>query len=181
MSDDNTDKKMAALSKLREMRSAGGAKPERPGDGAAAEGGAGGKGEALRKFLANRKGGTGGGMGGGGLGGGAGKGGGLREMLMARKGGGMGAAGGGLRERLAGGGGGGAGGEGGGTRELVKKLMEARKGKAAGAGADADTVGAKAVSATTPAEQRAMLRERIAKLQAKLDQLDIDGMDEDLE
>ena len=120
-------------------------------------------------------------MGGGGLGGGAGKGGGLREMLMARKGGGMGAAGGGLRERLAGGGGGGAGGEGGGKRELVKKLMEARKGKAAGAGADADTVGAKAVSATTPAEQRAMLRERIAKLQAKLDQLDIDGMDEDLE
>jgi hypothetical protein len=180
MSDDNTDKKMAALSKLREMRSAGGAKPERPGDGAAAEGGAGGKGEALRKFLANRKGGTGGGMGGGGLGGGAGKGGGLREMLMARKGGGMGAAGGGLRERLAGGGGG-AGGEGGGKRELVKKLMEARKGKAAGAGADADTVGAKAVSATTPADQRAMLRERIAKLQAKLDQLDIDGMDEDLE
>ncbi len=174
MSDDNTDKKMAALSKLREMRSAGGAKPERPGDGAAAEGGAGGKGEALRKFLANRKGGAGGGMGGG-----AGKGGGLREMLMARKGGGgAGAGGGGLRERLAGGG---AGGEGGGKRELVKKLMEARKGKAAGAGADADTVEAKAVSATTPAEQRAMLRERIAKLQAKLDQLDIDGMDEDLE
>lgn len=178
MADDNVDKKMAALAKLRAMRAAGGAKPIRPGDGQAATGEGGGKAEALRKFMANRQGGAGGGGAGGGK---------LRELIKARQqggGGGMGAglgggglgggAGGGLRDRLAGGGGG----EGGGKRALLKKIIENRKAGGMGAGAAAEDEPSTAKSA---AEQREMLRERIKKMQAKLDQMDIDAMDDDLD
>ncbi len=174
MSEDNSDKKLAALGKLRAMRNADGPKPARPDAGNDAAGGGGNKGEALKRFLANRK--DGGGGAAGGMGGGAG-GGKFREMMKARGGMGGAAAGGagGLRDRLAGGAGGA---EGGGKRALLKKIMENRKGGAMGTAAAAP---GEKVDVQNPTEQRAMLRERIAKLQAKLDQLDIDGTDEDLE
>lgn len=165
MNEESNDKKFAALSKLREMRNSGAAKPARPGADIDSDASGGGKAEALRKFLANRKNGAGAG---GAAGGGA-----FRDMIKAR--GGMGAAaangGGGLRDRLAGGG------ENNGKRALLTKIIENRK--AGGNGATSATVDEKA-STLSLAEQRAALRERIAKLQAKLDQLDIDGSDDDL-
>lgn len=165
MNEESNDKKFAALSKLREMRNSGAAKPARPGADIDSDASGGGKAEALRKFLANRKNGAGAG---GAAGGGA-----FRDMIKAR--GGMGAAaangGGGLRDRLAGGG------ENNGKRALLTKIIENRK--AGGNGAASATVDEKA-STLSLAEQRAALRERIAKLQAKLDQLDIDGSDDDL-
>lgn len=165
MNEESNDKKFAALSKLREMRNSGAAKPARPGADIDSDASGGGKAEALRKFLANRKNGAGAG---GAAGGGA-----FRDMIKAR--GGMGAAaangGGGLRDRLAGGG------ENNGKRALLTKIIENRK--AGGNGAASAMVDEKA-STLSLAEQRAALRERIAKLQAKLDQLDIDGSDDDL-
>ena len=165
MNEESNDKKFAALSKLREMRNSGAAKPARPGADMDSDASGGGKAEALRKFLANRKNGAGAG---GAAGGGA-----FRDMIKAR--GGMGAAaangGGGLRDRLAGGG------ENNGKRALLTKIIENRK--AGGNGGASATLDEK-TSTLSLAEQRAALRERIAKLQAKLDQLDIDGSDDDL-
>ena len=171
-SDDN--KRRDAMKRLREMR---GKAEGKPAQMLAQPGGsdAGGRGAKLRELMQKRQ-------AGGGAGGGGGK---LREMMQKRQAGGGaglgGGAGGGLGGGAGGGGGkfremmkkrqageGGADGGAGGDRPMLRKLMEKRRAEGGGAGAG---LGGGAAN-KDPDEMRALLRERIEKLQSKLEELD---------
>lgn len=148
MTESESDKRRAALQRLRERRGAGG---------------------GPRQFLG--QGGAGGGVGAAGAGGGVGK---LREILRARAtGGGVGAGqgvGGAAGRRGGLGSGAGAGAAGGGDRPLLRKLMQqlGGGGAAGGAGLGGGMSGVGATASRDPEKLRQVLEERMEKLQARI-------------
>jgi hypothetical protein len=184
MADTDDEKRRKALQRLREMRGTAEARPQQtlassppqgqPGGGANAGGqgarlrellarrqAGGGQGARLRELLAKRAAGGGAGQAGG-LGGGAG-GGRLRELLANRQDGGGGLAG------APGGAAGAAAGQG--DRPFLRQLL-ARRAAGGTAAAAPEPAGAEADEDTSPEATRARLRDRIAKMQARLEELD---------